>query len=102
MTITKCRHWEDLLFHAESQAVEEAYSAACAGQHGYASFVGHLWYRRLLLFELFANHSKTNDLSYDLVMHARPYDTVLSPVFDPTTTRRLLRGLLAEGAHFHR
>ena len=71
--------WEDLRpeIHAESQGIEDAYIAACKDEHGFSTFIGHLWFRRSILHEMAMGHAKQLGQNYSLVMHMRPFDTVL-------------------------
>ena len=92
--------WEDLRpeIHAESQGIEDAYIAACKDEHGFSTFIGHLWFRRSILHEMAMGHAKQLGQNYSLVMHMRPFDTVLRPFFEHAAdTRMMLRALLAGG-----
>ena len=67
-------------------------SSLKTGQHGYSTPMGHIGFRKHLLFELFLNSSNH---SYDMVMVTRPFDTIMQPVFDPKISRDILRHLLS-------
>ena len=92
--------WEDLgpEIHAQSQGIEDAYRATCKDQFGFSTFVGHLWFRRSILHEMAMDHANQLGVDYHLVMHMRPFDTVLRPHYEHAAdTRMMLRALLAGG-----
>ena len=58
-TVVKMWFWEDFehLHHASLES-EQAYERACSGQMGFARFVGHQWFRRYTILNLFSAHAR--------------------------------------------
>ena len=70
------KYWEDLVeFHNDEIENKKRYDNSCKHKKGKHPFTSNLWFRRYILNKLKNNYCKENNISHDLILFARLFDT---------------------------
>lgn len=70
------KYWEDLKeYHDKENENKKRYDNSCIHKKGRHPFTSNLWFRRFILNNLKNNYCKENNITHDLILFARLFDT---------------------------